>query len=39
MFCIIFFVCFQVHRPSHFMNFSAIEEGDSIGADRDDSFA
>jgi pre-mRNA-processing factor 8 len=29
----------EVHRPSHFMNFSSIEEGDSVGADRDDSFA
>jgi pre-mRNA-processing factor 8 len=23
----------------HFMNFSSIEEGDSVGADHDDSFA
>jgi pre-mRNA-processing factor 8 len=29
----------EVHRPSHFMNLAAIEEGESVGADRDDSFA
>ena len=29
----------KVHRPSHFMNFSPTKEGDSVGADRDDSFA
>ena len=29
----------EVHRPSHFLNFSALEEGEAIGADREDVFA
>ncbi len=29
----------EVHRPSHFLNFSAIEEGDNMGADREDLYA
>ena len=28
----------EVHRPTHFMKFAAIEEGESVGADREDSF-
>lgn len=26
----------EVHRPSHFLNFSALEEGETVGADRED---
>lgn len=29
----------EVHRPSHFMNFSSIEEGEGVGADREDMFS
>ena len=30
----------EVHRPSHFLNFTSLEEGtDWNGADRDDMFA
>ena len=28
----------EVHRPTHFIKFAAIEEGESVGADREDSF-
>ena len=26
----------EVHRPSHFLQFAAIEEGEGVGADRED---
>lgn len=26
----------EVHRPSHFLNFATMEEGELIGADRED---
>ena len=29
----------EVHRPSHFLNFSALEEGETVGADREDHYA
>ena len=29
----------EIHRPSHFLNFSQMEEGELIGADREDLFA
>lgn len=30
----------EVHRPAHFLNFSALEDGgSSLGADREDLFA
>ena len=28
----------EVHRPTHFMKFAAIEKGESVGADREDFF-
>lgn len=28
----------EVHRPSHFMNFTSIEEGDAVAADLENSF-
>ena len=28
----------EVHRPTHFLKFATIEEGESVGADRDDCF-
>lgn len=28
----------EVHRPSHFLNFAAMEEADNMGADREDLF-
>ena len=28
----------EVHRPSHFLNFSSLEEGEVVGADREDLF-
>jgi len=29
----------EVHRPSHFLNFSSLEEGDSVGTDREDLYS
>lgn len=29
----------EVHRPSHFLNFSTMEDVEVIGADRDDMFS
>lgn len=29
----------EVHRPAHFLNFSSLEDGDGVGADREDMFA
>lgn len=29
----------EVHRPSHFLNFSAMEESEQITADREDMFS
>ncbi|KAL3228103.1 hypothetical protein MRX96_004022 [Rhipicephalus microplus] len=29
----------EIHRPSHFLNFSSLEEPDSIGNDREDLYA
>ena len=29
----------EVHRPSHFLNFSSLEEGEAMGADREDLYA
>lgn len=29
----------EVHRPSHFLNFSAMEEAEVLGADREDLYA
>ena len=29
----------EIHRPSHFLNFSQMDEGELIGADREDLFA
>jgi pre-mRNA-processing factor 8 len=29
----------EVHRPAHFLNFSSLEEGDGVGADREDMYA
>ena len=26
----------EVHRPSHFLTFSSIEDGDTVGTDRED---
>ena len=26
----------EVHRPSHFLNFSSLDEGEAIGTDRED---
>ena len=26
----------EVHRPSHFLNFSSLDEGDATGTDRED---
>lgn len=28
----------EVHRPSHFMNFTSIEEGDAVAADMENAF-
>ena len=28
----------EVHRPSHFLNFSAMEDAENVGADREDLF-
>ena len=28
----------EVHRPSHFMNFTSIEEGDAVAADLENAF-
>ena len=29
----------EVHRPSHFLNFSTLEESEMIGTDREDAFS
>jgi pre-mRNA-processing factor 8 len=29
----------EVHRPAHFLNFSSLEDGDGVGADREDMYA
>lgn len=29
----------ELHRPSHFLNFRSLEEGDVIGADREDLYS
>lgn len=29
----------EVHRPAHFLNFASLEEGDGVGADREDLYA
>ena len=29
----------EVHRPSHFLNFSAAEDGETYSADREDHYA
>lgn len=29
----------EVHRPSHFLNFSTLEESDIVGTDREDAFS
>ena len=29
----------EVHRPSHFLNFASLEEGEVAGADREDVYA
>lgn len=29
----------EVHRPTHFLNFSTVEEVDSVNADREDMYA
>jgi len=29
----------EVHRPSHFLNFSQMEESEQVGADREDLFS
>jgi len=26
----------EVHRPSHFLNFSSLEEGEAVSADHED---
>ncbi len=28
----------EVHRPSHFLNFSTLEESEMVGTDREDAF-
>ena len=28
----------EIHRPSHFLNFSSMEESELIGADREDMY-
>lgn len=29
----------EIHRPAHFLNFSSLEDGDGVGADREDAYA
>lgn len=29
----------EIHRPAHFLNFSSLEDGDGVGADREDVYA
>ena len=29
----------EIHRPAHFLNFSSLEDGDSVGADKENLFA
>lgn len=29
----------EIHRPAHFLNFSSIDEGEGVGADREDVYA
>ena len=29
----------EIHRPAHFLNFSSLEDGEGVGADREDVFA
>jgi len=29
----------ELHRPSHFLNFRSLEEGEVIGADREDLYS
>nr|CAD7443039.1 unnamed protein product [Timema bartmani] len=29
----------EIHRPAHFLNFSSLEDGDGVGADREDMYA
>ena len=29
----------EVHRPAHFLNFASLEDGDGVGADREDMYA
>lgn len=26
----------EIHRPAHFLNFSSLEDGEGVGADRED---
>ena len=28
----------EVHRPAHFLNFASLEDGDGVGADREDMY-